>query len=173
MRLDAPLVVQLQSTAGNRAATAIVQRQPKIARKAPPTKSPVTPAPAVDRVQVYVVRDKAIGVGGELVPDLAAFKKKVMSTAVGNDWMLVLAIHGSEERLAAQSYPDWKKNAIYYEAKDLNALFDGDAAFVKWRDQYGPTSLSLVACQVTKSLEGVLVKNLTRTGKQPSRGLGE
>jgi hypothetical protein len=30
-----------------------------------------------------------------------------------------------------------------------------------------------VACQVTKSLEGVLVKNLTRTGKQPSRGLGE
>jgi hypothetical protein len=53
----------------------------------------------VDRVQVYVVRDKAIGVGGELVPDLAAFKKKVMSTAVGNDWMLVLAIHGSEDRL--------------------------------------------------------------------------
>jgi hypothetical protein len=48
---------------------------------------------------------------------------------------------------------------------------------VKWRDQYGPTFLSLVACQVSASFEGKLISNLTRAGagnkRQPQRGLGE
>jgi hypothetical protein len=47
---------------------------------------------------------------------------------------------------------------------------------VKWRDQYGPTFLSLVSCQVSASFEGTLISNLTRAGagnkRQPQRGLG-
>lgn len=88
----------------------------------------------------------------------------------------MLSIHGSEELLGAQAPPDWKKNAIFYVASDIEKLFNGDKDFVKWRDQSGPTFLSLVSCQVSASFEGTLISNLTRGGagnkRQPQRGLG-
>jgi hypothetical protein len=160
----------------------IVQRQPKKT----PTKAGATatadkdkPLPAQasgPRQQVYIVRDKNLGFGGTLVSDLSEFKRTVMGTKIGTDWTLVLSIHGSEERLGAQGPPDWQKNAIFYSASDIKALFNGDKDFVKWRDQYGPTFLSLVSCQVSASFEGTLIANLTRAGagntRQPKRGLG-
>jgi hypothetical protein len=126
--------------------------------------------------QVYVVRDEKLRLGGTLVSDLKDFKRNVMNTKIGTDWTLVLSIHGSEELLGAQAGPDWKKNAIFYKASDIDNLFKGDKDFVKWRDQYGPTFLSLVSCQVSASFEGTLISNLTRAGagnkRQPQRGLG-
>jgi hypothetical protein len=159
----------------------IVQRQPEAPKKAekPKADEKDKPAPAEalgPRQQVYVVRDKGLRLGGTLVSDLKDFKRKVMATKIGTDWTLVLSIHGSEERLGAQAPPNWQKNAIIYEASDIENLFNGDKDFVTWRDQYGPTFLSLVSCQVSASFEGTLISNLTRsdpgTKRQPKRGLG-
>lgn len=159
----------------------IVQRQPKAPTKAekPKADEKDKPAPAGalgPRQQVYVVRDKRLRLGGTLVSDLKDFKRKVMATKVGTDWTLVLSIHGSEERLGAQAGPNWEKNKILYEASDIQNLFNDDKDFVTWRDQYGPTYLSLVSCQVSASFEGTLISNLTRSGpgtkRQPKRGLG-
>jgi hypothetical protein len=125
--------------------------------------------------QLWVVRDAKIALGGRLVADLAAFKKQVMTTADADGWTLVLAIHGSEDRLGAQAPPDWQKNAVFYDKSDVEALF-ADKAFVAWRDKFGPTGLSLVSCQVSAPFEDVLLKSLTRAGdkgRQPKRGLGE
>jgi len=116
-----------------------------------------------------------ISLGGRLVADLAAFKKQVMTTADADGWTLVLAIHGSEDRLGAQAPPDWQKNAVFYDKSDVEALF-ADKAFVAWRDKFGPTGLSLVSCQVSAPFEDVLLKSLTRPGekgRQSKRGLGE
>jgi hypothetical protein len=100
-----------------------------------------------------------------------------MGTKIGTDWTLVLSIHGSQERLGAQAPPDMQKNAKFYDASKIETLFNGDKDLVKWRDQYGPTFLSLVSCQVSASFEGKLISNLTRAGagnkRQPQRGLGE
>lgn len=158
-----------------------VQRQPKDKKKAEKRKAEEKekPAPAEAKgpnQQVYVVRDKDLRLGGTLVKDLKDFKGEVMATKAGTDWTLVLSMHGSEDRLGAQSGPDWQKNAIFYEAADIEKLFNGDKDFVKWRDQYGPTYLSLISCQVSASFEGTLISNLTRaapgTQRQPARGLG-
>jgi len=164
----------------SKADSLIVQRKPKGPKttEKPKTEEKDKPAPAAasgPMQQVYVVRDKALLLGGTLVSDLEHFKSAVMNTKIGTDWTLVLSIHGSEERLGAQSGPDWQKNAIFYGDSDIKRLFNGDKAFVKWRDQYGPTSLSLVSCQVSASFDDTLISNLTRAraGKrQPKRGLG-
>ena len=108
-----------------------------------------------------MVRDSKIALGGRLVADLAAFKKQVMTTADADGWTLVLAIHGSEDRLGAQAPPDWQKNAVFYDKSDVEALF-ADKAFVAWREKFGPTALSLVSCQVSAPFEDVLLKSLTR-----------
>ena len=128
--------------------------------------------------QLWVVRDRTIGLGGGvLVSDLADFKSRVMGTNDKDGWTLVLAIHGSEDRLGAQAPPDWQKNAVFYQAGDIEALFGKDEAFAKWRDEFGPTQLSLVSCQVGASFEKTLITNLTRPGdkgvRQQGRGLGE
>ncbi|WP_223984178.1 hypothetical protein [Arthrobacter sp. NicSoilB8] len=127
--------------------------------------------------QLWVVRDRTIGLGGGvLVSDLADFKSRVMGTSDKDGWTLVLAIHGSEDRLGAQAPPDWQKNAVFYRADDIEALFGKDEAFAKWRDEFGPTQLSLVSCQVSASFEKALITNLTRPGdkgvRQQGRGLG-
>lgn len=186
-------LVTLQRLFGNRAVARLIQRAPskqttfrtnasglvvqrdKQRSKTPPAK-PLTTGGG--RQQVWIVRDRSIGLGGGMVvSDLADFKNKVMRTNDADGWTLVLAIHGSEDRLGAQSPPDWQKNAVFYDASDIDALFEQDKAFVKWRDQFGPTHLSLVSCQVSAPFEGVLINNLTRAGdqgtRQPKRGLGE
>jgi hypothetical protein len=158
-----------------------VQRQPKDPKSKagePKAEEKDKPVPAEGKgpsQQVYVVRDKGLQLGGTLVSDLEEFKRKVMATKIEADWTLVLSMHGSEERLGAQAPPDWQKNAIFYEASNIETLFNGDKDFVKWRDRYGPTFLSLVSCQVSASFEGTLISNLTRSGskRQEKRGLGE
>jgi hypothetical protein len=166
----------------------IVQRQPKPPKKAEKPKAPEkAEKPEAEekakvgeavgpRQQVYVVRDEGLRLGGTLVSDLKELKRTVMGTKIGTGWTLVLSMHGSEERLGAQAPPNWQKNAIFYGASDIESLFNGDKDFVKWRDQYGPTFLSLVSCQVSASFEGTLISNLTRAGagnkRQPKRGLG-
>lgn len=126
------------------------------------------------RQQVYIVRDRTIGLGGgHLVSDLTAFKRHVMRLQNTGQWTLVLAIHGSLERLGAQAPPDWQRNAIFYEAADINQLFSSDPDWVAWRDRYGPNHLSLVACQVSTDFERTIINNLTRhaagTGDQAPR----
>ena len=136
------------------------------------------------RQQVFVVRDPSIDLGGgRLVNDLAAFKTQVMQLRNSGAWTLVLAIHGSENRIAAQAPPNWQANAVFYEAGDINQLFSNDAQWVAWRDQFGPNHVALVSCQVSVGLERVLIQNLTRhtngTGSQQARpsqsaqGLGQ
>ena len=150
--LAAGAVGHLQREVGNRAvADLIVQRDTKRGQK-PPLKV------GGGEQQLWVVRDKSIGLGGRLVADLAEFKKQVMTTADADGWTLVLAIHGSEDRLGAQAPPNWQKNAVFYEKSDIEALFANDKAFVAWRDKYGPTGLSLVSCQVSAPFEDALIR---------------
>ncbi|MET0862997.1 MAG: hypothetical protein ABWZ98_01550 [Nakamurella sp.] len=167
------MVAQLQRQVGNRAVIGLIlqrdKKRPSAGRK-PPAKV------GGGHQQLWVIRDKSIGLGGQLVSDLAAFKSRVMTTADADGWTLVLAVHGSEDRLGAQAPPDWQKNAIFYDKSDIDALFGGDKAFVAWRDKFGPTALALVSCQVSAPFEDALIKNLTRPGAaglQPKRGLGE
>jgi hypothetical protein len=188
-RLDAAAVAQLQASAGNRAVSTILQREPKGPPKQP-EKKPVTPkAPAGSTLRagevatgphqlVYLVRDKGFQLGGGvLVEDLADFKKRVMATKNKTDWTLVLGIHGSENRLGAQAPPNWEENAKFYDESVIGKRFGDDKAFVQWRDQYGPIRLVLVGCAVGVSLEGAMIANLTRpsTGKsrQSAKGLGK
>ena len=84
------------------------------------------------------------------------------------------SIHASENRLGAQSPPDWQKNAIFYDKSAIKTLFGGDAAFVAWRDQFGPNRVVLYGCQVTAAFEQTIANNLARGGQAPSaQGLGE
>ncbi|MDO6818877.1 DUF4157 domain-containing protein [Zobellia sp. 1_MG-2023] len=129
------------------------------------------------QLRSYVVRDRQIGLGGAIyVSNLAVLKSRLMRTRNEEEWTLVVSIHGSQDRLAAQSPPNWQRNAIFYNAENINVLFSADSAWVNWRDRYGPTSLSLVSCQVSAGFEGVLINNLTRNGArrrlQSAQGLG-
>ena len=117
--LDAEAVEHLQREAGNRAVAGLIVQRDDKARGGP--KTPVKVGGG--QQQLWVVRDKTIALGGRLVADLAAFKKSVMTTADADGWTLVLAIHGSEDRLGAQAPPDWQKNAVFYDKSDIEALF--------------------------------------------------
>jgi hypothetical protein len=79
-------------------------------------------------------------------------------------WSLMLSIHGSGDRLAAQSPPNWQLNAEFYDGARIKQLF-GDKAFTDWRDQYGPQRVVLVACQVSQSFNQLVVDALSRGGK--------
>jgi hypothetical protein len=97
-----------------------------------------------------------------VVADLTAFKRHVMRFRNSGDWTLILAIHGSENRVAAQAPPNWQRNAVFYDAAAIDRLFAGDARWTAWRDRYGPNHLALVACQVSVGFERTLISNLTR-----------
>jgi hypothetical protein len=141
--------------------------------------APQQPAPAKPEAGTayfhLVVRDTDLDQGGGvLVVDLAAAKAKLMQRKIDKPWTLVLAVHASENRLAAQSAPDWQKNAIFYDESAIKALFGGDSAFVTWRDQFGPNRVVLYGCQVTAAFEQTVANNLSRGGKAPNAsGLGE
>lgn len=137
--------------------------------------------PNAFRQKVFVVRDPSIGAGGTVVSDLLAFKRQVMKLKNTGDWTLVLAIHGSLDRLASQSPPDWQKNAIFYTKDDVESLF-ADPEWISWRDTYGPSYLSLTSCQVSIGLERTMIGLLTRNASgggsqatgptQAAQGLG-
>jgi hypothetical protein len=124
----------------------------------------------------YVVRDKSIDAGGSTyVSDLVALRKRLMSGKSSGDWTLVLSIHGSEDRVAAQKGPNWQKNAIFYESADVRTIF-GTPDFVAWRRAHGPTRVVLVSCQLSASFEHVVQSVLLKSGKAPSKislGLGK
>lgn len=121
-----------------------------------------------------VVRDSDLDLGGGVqVSDLEETKTTLMERQVGTPWTLVLAIHASEHRLAAQSPPDWHKNAIFYDEDAIKSMFSDDDAFVAWRDQYGPTEVVLYGCEVTAGFEQTIANNLARGGSAPTAwGLG-
>ena len=189
--LDPATVARLQRTVGNHAVLEALRRgtpgagrhQPVVGlgaggvvqrEKTKDKRSPAKLATGGGQQQLWVVRDRTIGLGGGvLVSDLADFKTRVMGTSDKDGWTLVLAVHGSEDRLGAQAPPDWQKNAVFYRAGDIEALFGKDEAFTKWRDEFGPTQLSLVSCQVSASFEKTLITNLTCPGdggvRQPGR----
>lgn len=124
---------------------------------------------------VYVVRDRGIGLrGGNFVTNLSGFKQHVMRFQNGGDWTLVLSIHGSQNRLAAQEPPNWQRNAIFYDADAINSLFASDEQWIGWRDRFGPSRLVLASCQVSIGFERVLINNLTRhaAAQQSAYGLG-
>lgn len=157
----------------------LLQRQPAGKNKTGDTSKTDASKQEDTRFQyLFVVRDTRLNLGGgTMVKDLEELKSKLKALKPNGDWTLVLAVHGSEERLGAQSPPDWQKDAEFYKAADIEKLFNADKEFVAWRTKYGPTALSLVACQVSKSFEGTLINNLTRAPKgasrQESRGLGK
>ena len=133
---------------------------------APPVVAP--PPTPTGTVVPYVVRDPSIGVGGPLVADLSALKAALLNRKDTGQWSLMLSIHGSGDRLAAQAPPDWTLNAVFYEAA-IKQLFS-DKAFTEWRDQYGPQRVVLVACQVSQAFNQLVVDTLSRGGKGLSAG---
>ncbi|MFB9682679.1 hypothetical protein [Amycolatopsis plumensis] len=167
-----PALVELQRTAGNRAvAELVVQRQQR---------APTAPAAAPSGPLLYiVVRDRGLDAGGgTYADDLERAKTILMSRRTTGEWTLVLSIHGSEDRLGAQAPPHWQQNARFYDAAAIGALFGGDPAFVRWRDQFGPNRLVMNSCQVSAGFERTLIANLTRTpapaqARQGAQGLGE
>lgn len=170
-------VLQLQRQYGNHyvqktlsAGTLSRQGHPeKPAEKADTSKAPEDP-----QQQLFVVRDSRLKLGGTLVTDLESLKDRLMATKLSGKWTLVIAMHGSEKLLGAQSPPDWQKNAKFYDASDIERLFNSDKAFVKWRNQYGPSHLSMASCQVDQTFERTLIDNLTRAGShQSAQGLGK
>ena len=151
-----------------------VQRQPDggvTDAGAGPGKDAGAPPPvaSVGKVVNYVVRDSSIGVGGTLVSDLGAFKNNVMTRQEAGPWSLMLSIHGSGDRLAAQAPPNWLQNVTYYSSADITTLF-GDKAFVDWRDKFGPSRVVLIACQVSRAFEQIIANALTRGGQGISAG---
>jgi hypothetical protein len=142
--------------------------------------SPRTPAPAPSGPLFYiVVRDRGLDAGGgTFADDLERAKAILMGRRAAGEWTLVLSIHGSQDRLGAQAPPDWQHNARFYDAAAIGALFGGDPAFVRWRDQFGPNRLVMNSCQVSAGFERTLIANLTRTpapaqARQGAQGLGE
>lgn len=123
---------------------------------------------------VYLtVRDPSIGIGGQVVPSLAALKANIMTRRQTNDWTLTIAIHGSLDRLAAQAPPDWQKDAVFYGAAEIKQLFGDDQSFVTWRNTYGPKRVVLLGCQVGATFEQVVADNLSRGGSGlRTQGLG-
>ena len=161
-----------QTDAGALASSAT--RKKEVRKKDVAPSGPVKPDPGTAYFHI-VVRDSGLDLGGGvLVSDLAAAKATLMKRKVDKPWTLVLAIHASQNRLGAQSPPDWQKNAIFYDDSDIKKLFGSDAAFTAWRDQYGPNRVVLYGCQVTAAFEQTIADNLARGGKAPSAsGLGE
>jgi hypothetical protein len=169
---DSPELIRLQRDAGNRAvAELVVQRQ---------RRPPRAPAAAPSGPLLYiVVRDRGLDAGGgTYADDLERAKTILMSRHTPGEWTLVLSIHGSQGRLGAQAPPHWQRNARFYDAAAIEALFNGDTAFVRWRDQFGPNRLVMNSCQVSAGFERTLITNLTRTpaageARQGAQGLGE
>ncbi len=166
---------EAENMAGNRrpahgASNAVLRRDPV---KAAPAPKPTPPAPA-QAVFHLVVRDQAINLGGgKLVPDLEAAKQTLMARKVSGEWTLVLSIHSSDkDRVAAQEPPNWQ-DGKFYDKTAINTLFNGDAAFVAWRNQFGPTRVVLYGCQVNADFEQVIADSLSRGGKgRTAQGLG-
>ena len=125
--------------------------------------------PGGPSITYLTVRDPSIGLGGQVVPDLAALKARIKARQQTGDWTLVIAIHGSQNRLAAQAPPDFLKDAVYYGEPEIKALFGGDPDFVKWRDAFGPRRVVLLGCQVGATFEQVVADNLSRGGSACGR----
>ena len=161
------------------AAPRTVRRQPKDAGAPPPQQPqqfqqpPQQAAPGSATLHI-VVRDPGLNLGGgALVSDLEAAKARMTTKQEVGGWTLVLSIHASEDRLGAQSPPDWQKNAKFYDVSAVNSLFGGDAAFVTWRDKFGPSRVVLYGCQVSAQFEQTIDNNLVRGGTGPTaKGLG-
>lgn len=131
-------------------------------------------APAGSAVVYLTVRDREIGIGGQVVPDLEAVKSTIMRRQQTTGWTLVVAIHGSRDRLAAQQPPDWQKDAVFYDAQKIKAMFGGDPAYVTWRDKFGPQRVVILGCQVGATFEQVIADNMARGGSAArAQGLGE
>jgi hypothetical protein len=150
-----------------------VRRAPPGGGGATPQQAPQPAAPAEATLHI-VVRDQGLDLGGGiLVSDLEAAKARMMAKREAGAWVLVLSIHASQDRLGAQSPPDWQRNAKFYDASAVNSLFGGDATFVKWRDQFGPARVVLYGCQVSAQFEQTIDNNLVRGGTGPTaQGLG-
>jgi hypothetical protein len=135
-----------------------------------------TPAPAVsaaDDVHI-VVRDPDIDLGGGvLVPNLEGAKTRLMAKHNTGTWTLVLSIHASADRLGAQIPGHPSPSDQFYDQSAVDSLFNGDPAFVTWRNQFGPSRVTLYGCQVTARFEQAVANNLARGGTgQTATGLG-
>ena len=67
---------------------------------APPVVAP--PTTPTGTVVPYVIRDKSIGVGGPLLQNLSELRTALMARKDTGQWSLMLSIHGSGDRLAAE-----------------------------------------------------------------------
>jgi hypothetical protein len=73
-------------------------------------------------MRIFGVRDPELAFGSHLVPDLTEFKREIMVTKTTEDWTLVLAIHASQNRLAAQ-IPGRPNHDIYYKEQKIDFIF--------------------------------------------------
>lgn len=167
-RFDA--VHTLQRTAGNRVVARLLVAQREGAGGKDAGAGAVKAGPMVF---VYV-RDPGLNLGGgAYADDLEAVRNLLMGMKNSDQWTLVLAIHGSQDRVGAQipGSPDPAKDK-FYNSGAVQAVFS-DAAFVKWRDQFGPTRLVLTACQVGASFETAMATAIARPGSPVTgQGLG-
>ena len=138
------------------AALPLRKREPGTVRRAPPDgggpdpqkvpqtvpqTTPQAAAPSAATLHI-VVRDRGLDLGGGiLVSDLEAAKTQMMTKREAGAWTLVLSIHASQDRLGAQSPPNWQANAKFYDASAVNSLFGGDPNFVKWTPAIDDTGL--------------------------------
>lgn len=174
----APLeLIRLQQAAGNQAVAKLIVQRRQVQHRRRGAHQPV-PAPMPGPLVYLVVRDRGLNAGGGiLVANLTVAKQVLMRGRNEGVWTLVLSVHGSEDKLGAQAPPHWRRNAVFYDAAAIDALFGADKAFVAWRDRYGPNHLVLNACQVSLAFERNMIENLTRApGKgqrrQAAQGLG-
>ncbi|MGA2404449.1 MAG: hypothetical protein ABSG91_22560 [Syntrophobacteraceae bacterium] len=124
--------------------------------------------------QVYfVVGDTNLNAGdGRFVRHLPDIRAPLRSLRLPGRWTIVISIHGSEEFIADQAR-SVRGGQGAYDADAVTRIFGEDRAFVRWRDEHGPTWVVLNACQVSADLEGAIIRSLTRRGSgQAVQGMG-
>lgn len=129
----------------------------------------------MSRIRYFVVGDRKLNAGNvtfvRRLEDVRGGLLGLPRPRSSTPWDLVISIHGSQEFVANQAAAV-RGGPGSYDAAAVRRVF-GDAAFVQWRNQYGPTRVVLNACQASMTLERAFIESLTRPGSgQPAQGLG-
>jgi len=125
------------------------------------------------RIVYYVVGDAGLNSGnGRFLRSLEDLRNALQPQRNAGTWTLVISIHGAEQFIANRSAAV-RGGAGSYDAAAIRRIFGQNAAFVRWRDQFGPARVVLNACQVGVGLERAIIESLTRRGSgQAVQGLG-
>ncbi len=131
---------------------------------------------SINHVIYFVVGDSGLNSGnGVYVADLEHMKARLLKMKPRGAWQLVISIHGTEDALATRGgFLRTRPTKGFYQAAEIRKLFEDDAAFRTWRETYGPTWVTLNACQVNQQFEAVVINSLNKPqGRQKPQGLGK